>query len=239
MRGKYAMTFGLLSGASAYAAVGAQGTLGTVLLVYASISLALVGSAYALNRPSLLLKAPSGQISLPGRVLFLPYHALSYLSLALQRITSKEEPFSWVSQSVALGRIPLQADRTTLRGRGVRSVLDLTAELGAARFVRELRYLNLPLLDGTAPSLEQLKSSVSWMNEHVQSGPLLVHCALGHGRSATVAAAFLASGQRALGASEVLKKIEAVRPGVGLNQPQRSVLEEYTEWHLCDDAAQP
>lgn len=168
----FAMAFVVLSGASAYAAVGAQNTLVAVFLIYVSISLALVGGAYAWNRPSLLLKDPSGQIFLPGRIIFFPYHALSYLSLALQRMVSKEEPFSWVSDSVVLGRLPLQADRASLGSYGVRSVLDLTAEFGAARFVREVCYLNLPLLDGTAPSLQQLRASVSWINPVGESAAL-------------------------------------------------------------------
>ncbi len=231
MRVKYATTFLMLSLASAYAASSAPFVV-RALSAYATISLALVGCAYALNQPRLLLKSPCGKISILGRVLYFPYHALSHVALFVQSHLSKDEPFSWISESVLLGRVPLKADRGTLGEYGVRSVLDLTAEFGAACHVRELSYLSLPLLDGLAPSAEQIRSCVAWMKKQLDVGPLLVHCALGHGRSATVAAAFLASEQNISSASDVVSSIAAVRPGIGLNHPQRSTLEKYMMWRI-------
>lgn len=229
MTARYTASFALLSGANAYAALGAQSWITRSLFAYAALSFGLVGCAYALNRPTLLLKHASGQISPLGRLLFLPYHALSGLALRVQCHFSRAAPFSWVTDSLLLGRVPLRADSQSLSNYGVTSVLDLTAEFGASRHVRELQYRNLPILDGLAPSLEQLKACVAWMNEQLSLGPVLVHCALGHGRSATVAAAFLVASQRVSSTSDATRALAGARPRIGLNRDQRAVLDKYVK----------
>ena len=221
------MTFMLLGGSTGYLAMENGHALVVALLVYLSMSLVLVGIAYAFAKPEMLLKAATGQQRFPSLLLFFPYRVLSFLSLALYRIPSKEEAFTSLSDSLVLGRIPFQTDQEVLQALGIESVLDLTAEYAAAPFVRDLRYRNLALLDGTAPSQSQLETAVSWIKESSRSGAVLVHCALGHGRSATVAAAYLASRNTGLASSEALRRIKLARPGIGLNRDQQKALEEF------------
>ncbi len=224
MRTKFTSALMLLSSACTFAALKTQNTAASALLAYTALSFALVGLAYAFNKPHLMLKLPSGQISKLGRVLFLPFHLLSGFSLFLQRCFSDEAPFSWIDESVMLGRIPLRRDQETLQSHGIRSVLDLTSELEAAPFVRNLQYMSVPIMDGTPPSLDQIKACVEWIRRQLAEGSVLVHCALGHGRSATLAAAFLVSRHSFTEPSIVIETLEAARPGISLNKAQMAVL---------------
>jgi hypothetical protein len=53
----------------------------------------------------------------------------------------------------------------------------------------DVQYLNIPVFDHDTMRLGQLKRSVSWMHEQRDAGRgVLVHCALGQGRSVAVVA---------------------------------------------------
>ena len=56
-------------------------------------------------------------------------------------------------------------------------------------------------------------------------GPVLVHCALGHGRSATFVAAYLLAEGLAASLPEALDLLRRVWPGVRLSDAQRRLLE--------------
>lgn len=64
-----------------------------------------------------------------------------------------------------------------------------------------------------------------WAAQQVAAGrPVLVHCAHGHGRSATVLAAILIADGRAAGVAEAEALMQAQRPRVRLNRRQRAAL---------------
>ena len=56
-------------------------------------------------------------------------------------------------------------------------------------------YLNLAVWDTHAPTAQQIETGVQWaLAQRAAGRPVLVHCAHGHGRSATVLAAILIGG---------------------------------------------
>jgi protein-tyrosine phosphatase len=75
------------------------------------------------------------------------------------------------------------------------------------------RYLHLPTVDETAPSLEHLEQGVAFMAEVIADGGVVyVHCASGIGRAATLVAAYLVrQGDSPEGA---WARIQAARPFV-------------------------
>jgi hypothetical protein len=82
------------------------------------------------------------------------------------------------------------------------AVLDMTCELPRRVFSSEalqVKYHCVPILDQTAPSPAQLCSAVRWCSEMRAEGmDVVVHCAFGHGRSATaLVATLLCMGVRA------------------------------------------
>jgi hypothetical protein len=56
-----------------------------------------------------------------------------------------------------------------------------------------LHYKNIPVLDLTAPTPEQLVEAVRFMTEHAATGTVYVHCKVGYSRSAAAVAAWLLS----------------------------------------------
>ena len=68
-------------------------------------------------------------------------------------------------------------------------MLDVTAEFPETRALRDVEYLLIPLLDGSAPSAHELSRAIEFIAGSAR--PLLVHCAHGHGRSAVMIAAWM------------------------------------------------
>jgi protein-tyrosine phosphatase len=63
----------------------------------------------------------------------------------------------------------------------------------------------VPVWDTQAPDSAQIDAAVAWAQHQLAEGhPLYVHCAHGHGRSATVLAALLIATGRAASAEEAV-----------------------------------
>src|SRR5262249_13552333 len=85
------------------------------------------------------------------------------------------------------------------------------------------RYLAIPTLDSTAPSPAEIVRAVDAVL--AAPGAAFIHCAFGHGRSATIAAAVLVRrGDATL--DNVERMLRAARPRIGLNTHQRRALAE-------------
>jgi protein-tyrosine phosphatase len=97
---------------------------------------------------------------------------------------------------------------------GVTAVLDLTAEFSESQPFRTLRYLNLPILDLTAPTQEQLAAAVEFIKSEPENGIVYVHCKIGYSRSAAAVAAYLLDSGLAVNAEAALAHLRAVRPGI-------------------------
>ena len=188
---------------------------GVLLPLYAALSFALVAAAYGGAGPRLLLKQASGRRSLLGWLLFAPYLALSELTFGLHRLLSREPAYVQVAPNVFFGR--RLSDREH-RSAGWSSILDLAGEFSAARTVRARPgYRSLPVLDGAAPTEGDLHGAAAFLADAASSGPVYVHCALGHGRSACVVIAYLLSIGAVSTVAEGCERLRALRPGVRLH----------------------
>jgi hypothetical protein len=194
----------------------------------AALSFGLVAVAYFGAGPRFLFKRASGRRHPAAWLVHWPYFSLTALAYRLAVLFSRESTYAEVAPNVFLGRrLTLREARRT---EGWIAVLDLAAELPESRPLRELaNYRSLPVLDATAPSREQLCDAVEWLKQHVASGLVYVHCALGHGRSATVAAAYLIAVGLAPDPKAAVKHLRELRPGVRLNRAQRRALNRFAE----------
>jgi protein-tyrosine phosphatase len=217
----YSVTFVLLSAACAALALATWPVVGWFALVFlhAALSFLLLAVAYAGAGPGVLLKRASGRRPVAAWVLFAPYFLLNAVAFGLYRWRSSQPAFVQVAPNLYFGRRLSAAEAATQPWAGV---LDLAAEFAESRPLRELAgYRSLPVLDATAPSEEQLRSAVAWITAAVATGPVYVHCALGHGRSACVVIAYLLAAGEVDTVAAGVKRLRALRPGVGLNASQR------------------
>ncbi|MBS2037060.1 dual specificity protein phosphatase family protein [bacterium] len=177
--------------------------------------------------PRALLKGAEGRLSWLSWFMLWPYHFLNSLCLWAARFSS-EPPFHEVLPGIYLGRrlSSDQADRLM-----VSAVLDVTAELSECpRFLRPgIAYQLLPTLDKRPLSRADLAQAVDFIR--TAQGPVYVHCALGHGRSASVVAAYLLtlSQPKLESVDEAEAMLVKIRPGVGLTAEQKQSVQDAWE----------
>ena len=100
------------------------------------------------------------------------------------------------------------------------------------------RYLHLPTVDNTPPSLEDLQTGVAFIvNEIARGGQVYVHCASGVGRAPTLAAAYLIS--TGLTPREALKTLRKVRPFIAPRSFQKKQLELFATEYNFQGESQP
>ncbi|RYX85430.1 hypothetical protein EON83_05545 [bacterium] len=225
---KYAIVFSALG--LVCAVYGASvGPLGLRVL-FASLAVCWlgVGFAYAGAGGRLFGKRREGRLRWWSAA-FWPFHLLNYALLGAFRRSKKENAFDLIDDNVLLGCQLRARDEAELAPRQVRAVLDLTCEFAEAPFLRRLNYRSIPLLDTHAPTLEQLREGADFLVQNAAFGPVYVHCALGHGRSALFVAAYLLQSGQAKTADEAIGLIRAKRPRIGLHPGQRAVLERFVD----------
>jgi protein-tyrosine phosphatase len=214
---KYVLVFGLLA---VYFAVTAA-TLGGAgwLLLWPAVNAAVLAAAYAGLGPGVCGKRADGRLAWWAVLVLFPYLALTWLVWHLQRLLSREDCFNEVAPGLWIGRRVLAHELPP----GIALVVDLTAEFPEPRgVVRGRLYLCLPVLDTLAPPLTAIRELVA--KAAAAPGPVLIHCAVGHGRSALVAAGVLLARGLAPDAQAAEAMIRRARPGVRLKAGQRRLL---------------
>jgi hypothetical protein len=227
---RYCFVFVVLAALSGVAAVVGWGSFGwvTLLLGYASLSFLLLAMAYGGAGAVLLGKRGDGRRSAWAWVMLAPYFLLNAVTFRLYRLFSREPAFAEVAPNLFFGRRLGAREARRAEGHGWVAVLDLAAEFPEVGPLRRLPgYRSLPVLGATAPAEEQFREAVAWLVGVVASGPVYVHCALGHGRTACVVVAYLLSAGLVTSAAEGLRLLRASRPGVRLHRSQRQLVRKY------------
>lgn len=190
----------------------------TWLLTWPALASLGLSVAYFAHRPGALGKRLSGTIAVWAWPLFLPYFAFAWLLWRTHRIITREDAWNEVAPGLFLGR---RAEPRELPDVPV--VVDLTAEFVAPPAIRQLSgYRCLPTLDATAPDDERFLMLV---NALASTPRLFIHCAQGHGRSATLAAALLIRRGLAASPGQAEEQLKKKRPAVALKRVQRALLE--------------
>jgi diacylglycerol kinase (ATP) len=124
---------------------------------------------------------------------------------------------SWITEYMLVGAQPEESDLALLKQAGVGAVLSVRHHdsLRAAYQAVGLHYVHVPVHDFSPPTTRQLAECRAFIDEQRRANhPVLIHCALGIGRSATVALAYLMVEGAPLGeALDLLKRQRtAVQP---------------------------
>jgi protein-tyrosine phosphatase len=215
---KYAIAFGLLA---VYCCVEAV-MLGGVgwLLFWPGVSGALLAAGYAGLGPVVCGKRVDGRLAWWAVLLLFPYFGLTWLAWYVQRLVSREECCNEVAPGLWIGRRVFARELPP----GIALVVDLTAEFPEPRGVMRGRsYLSVPVLDALGPPVPVFRKLIAEVAS--TSGPVFIHCAAGHGRSALVAAGVLLSREAAPDAAEAIAMVRRARPAARLNAAQRRLLE--------------
>ena len=185
-------------------------------LMWPALSLALVAAAYYGAGPTFLRKHQGRQL-LGARWLLNPYRWV--LALTAGRFNQGHPAYGELEPGLYFGR-RLNAEEA--RRLPVEAVLDLTAEYDEVEPFLERNYLNLAVLDLTAPSAEQLRQAVDFLSLHPNC---YVHCSLGLGRTVAVGVAYLML-HRGMDLESALTRMAEVRPRMRLAPATLRVLAE-------------
>jgi hypothetical protein len=202
-----------------------QGEPGPQLLfLWPSTSFALVGVAYLRFGPGMLGKRRDGSRNPLSTLLFLPYILTARAVWVCLRVFRRENAWDRVHDTLTVGR--------RLLGRElpdhIDHVLDLTTEMLDPKAVRAVAgYRAHPTLDGTPPPDDELLALAT--ETAALDGVVYVHCAEGHGRASTLAAAILLAQGRASTVDEAIAQVKAARPKIRPTPAQRRALERLRE----------
>jgi membrane-associated phospholipid phosphatase len=185
----------------------------SVALLWPFVSLSLVAIAYAGGGPAWLGKVNGRQLP-AARWLLSPYRWVA--ALTARTFTAGRPPYREVVPGLWVGRRLSPSEALAMPAS---AVLDLTAEYDEVPSLLERKYKNIPMLDLSPPALGQLEEAVEFLEQHPRC---YVHCSLGLGRAALVAAAFLVRQGHSL--EEALQRIEPCC----LKAPQLQRLKEFT-----------
>lgn len=193
-------------------------TLHLWVLLWPAAVMVAVSIAYLTKSPGAFGKRPDGTHPLWAWIVWGPWFGYMWIAhegarrLTSEPVANEVAPRIWVGRRPRVGELP----------PGVTIVVDLCAEFPAGRGVRDGRtYLTIPTLDETSPTPEELRRAIA--DVLATPGHAFIHCAFGHGRSATVAAGVLV--QRGDATLETVEaQMKAKRPRIGLNSLQRAAL---------------
>jgi protein-tyrosine phosphatase/membrane-associated phospholipid phosphatase len=182
-----------------------------VFLLWPAAGLVIVAGGYFGWGPGVFRKS-DGRLPLSARFSLAPFLCVQHLSLIYYRRQCR----AWdeVVRGVHIGRTLSNAEATAAIENGVTAVLDLTAEFSEAAPFRAVKYLNLPILDLTVPTLDQLKEAVAFITRESAQGTVYVHCKIGYSRSAAIVGAYLLASGEAQTAEEAVFRLRKVRPPI-------------------------
>jgi len=191
---------------------------GVWIVLWPAAVLLAVAVVYLARAPRAFGKRADGTLAWWAWLAWAPLFGYMRLLHELARSLTDEPVGDEVAPGIWVGRRPRQDELPA----GIAIVVDLCAELPEAPGVATgRRYLAIPALDATAPAPAEIVRAVDAVL--AAPGAAFIHCAFGHGRSATVAAAVLVErGDATL--DEVERVLRAARPRIGLNAYQRSAL---------------
>ncbi|MEQ8855415.1 dual specificity protein phosphatase family protein [Gimesia sp.] len=193
------------------------------LLLWPAFSFALVAAGYLGLGPRVFNKSQDGLVPLFNRCLLFPY--LLYLNGVWHgtRLLRPEPPLNQLTENLFVSRRLLSHELPA----EIVHVIDLTCEQSEPRAQRLRGYHCFPVLDREAPAVAALSE---WIPQVAAlQGPVLIHCAEGHGRTGLFTAALLLYTRQCGSVEESLRFIQSQRPLVRLSAAQRRVLQTFYE----------
>ena len=199
-------------------------TASSVLVLWVSLALGVLGLGYAGVGPRIFGKRSDGRMSPLSLLILAPYLLLAWPVWHLSHALRREPPFNELVEGIIIGRRLLPDEYP----EGIESVVDLTAEFPESSRIRQGRnYRVFPMLDAspsTPAVLEQVVRTIMDL-----PGDVYIHCAEGHGRTGLVATSLLLARGDARSADEAVAMLLERRPLARMNAAQRKAVDEVAE----------
>ncbi|MEO3683669.1 diacylglycerol kinase family protein [Shewanella vesiculosa] len=201
-----------------------------LVFAWLALSLGLVSSAYWFNSAGIFRKRQDGSIPWYIGWSFIPFLLGCQLYNAWARKNDKVPAIQKIDKQLYLACRLFSGDIDRLKHEKIDAILDVTAEFDALEWTlvdENIAYLNIPVLDHSVPSVAQLNQAINWLHNQVSNGKnVVVHCALGRGRSVLVLAAYLVCREQNRNVNDVLKSISSIRQTARLNKWQLAAVEK-------------
>jgi hypothetical protein len=197
----------------------------TLWLLWPAASLGVVAGAYLGLGPGVFRKH-AGRVPAGAR-LVMAWPLLGQW-LSWKHYARRSRPWDAIGDQVLLGRALSVAEAHAARAAGVTAVLDVTGEFSSAfSCLNDCAYLNVPVLDLTAPTRQQIEQSVAFIERQARGGVVYVHCKAGYSRSAVMVAAYLIRSGAARDAEEAISILRAARPGIVIRPEAAAAIQAY------------
>ncbi|MCE2596135.1 dual specificity protein phosphatase family protein [Motilimonas cestriensis] len=191
-------------------------------------AIASVTFAYTMNYPALFRKSVTGQIPWWIKLILLPYLVGAQLYNSFMRLHDSVPAIQQITPNLYLAARLFPSDIEALKAEGVTAILDVTSEFDGFNWSAQhegLYYLNIPILDHFSPTEAQLQHAVRWISaQHKLKQKVVVHCALGRGRSFFMTCAYLLMSEPDLTVRDAIEKVQTVRTTARLNAKQMKSL---------------
>jgi predicted protein tyrosine phosphatase len=181
------------------------------LLLWVAFSLKLVARGHFWRGPGIFRKI-NGRIPLSVKFVLGPCLLGQQLSLLYYKRQCR--PWDEVVPAILIGRKLNDREAEEAIRSGVTAVLDLTSEFSEAKPFLRNRYLNIPILDLTAPNQEELREMADFIARYKEAGKVYVHCKVGYSRSAAAVGAYLIFSGEAADAEEAIAILRRARPSI-------------------------
>ena len=180
-------------------------------LLWPAAALALTAAGYFFWGAGIYGKS-AGRLPLAARLVMAP--VLAGQALSLRHYARRARRWDELTSTIWIGRLLSDAEAREAIAAGVTAVVDLTGEFSEAVPFLDGAYLNLPVLDLTAPTPEQVGQALRFIEQQSARGIVYVHCKIGYSRTAVIAGAWLMHRGLVQTAEEAMARLRAARPTI-------------------------
>jgi protein-tyrosine phosphatase/membrane-associated phospholipid phosphatase len=193
-------------------------------LMWPTVSLGIAAAAYFGAGPGIFRKRD-------GRLPWTTWWTLGPVLLGqeISRLYYRRQSRAWdeLTPQVWIGRVLSRGEAAAAVREGVTAVLDLTAEFSESAPFRSLAYRNIPVLDLTAPTSDQLEEMAAFIEEESSKGIVYVHCKIGYSRTAAAASAYLLRTGKVRTVRDAIDFLRQVRPTIVIRPEVMTALDDF------------